>query len=200
MTEETQIRARHRPSRRAELMSAAVELLALQPRDMVTVSDIVARAGMTPAAFYYHFVSREQMIEEIVQDFADEWSGLGDRLWEQAQNVDAVVSVVIQMLAWAAREQQRATFFFLAGVGASPAVEDIRRDARNNLIGSAARAVGRIMPGRSRPGVWVRGLALVSVFEVAVRSQLSLDEAYRTLGDQSFGEMVADLSVRAAGL
>lgn len=200
MTEQTQVRPPNRPSRRAELISAALELFVLQPWEMVTISDIVARTGMTPAAFYYHFASREQMIEEIVTDFADEWIRLGERLWKQARDADAVVRVVSQLLEWTAKEQQRATFFFLMAVGASPAVEDIRRNARNRLIGSAARAVGRVSAGRPRPDAWVRGVALVAVFEVAARSQLGLDEVYRTLGDQGFGELVADLSVRAAGL
>ena len=55
----------NRPSRRQDLIEAAMELFSLQPWDFVTVADIVERAGMTPAAFYYHFSSREQLLEEV---------------------------------------------------------------------------------------------------------------------------------------
>jgi AcrR family transcriptional regulator len=41
----------NRPSRRQDLIEAAMELFSLQPWDFVTVADFVERAGMTPAAF-----------------------------------------------------------------------------------------------------------------------------------------------------
>src|SRR4051812_28682542 len=63
MADDTPRRAANRPSRRQDLIDAAVELLSLQAWEMVTVADIVERAGMTSAAFYYHFSSREQLLE-----------------------------------------------------------------------------------------------------------------------------------------
>ena len=45
-------RPANRPSRRHEILDAAVDLLAAQPPDEIAVSDIAAQCGMTPAAFY----------------------------------------------------------------------------------------------------------------------------------------------------
>src|SRR5260370_22740993 len=70
----------NRPSRRHYLVDAAVELFSLEPWEFITVADIVERAGMTPATFYYHFSSREELLEEIVRDFAHKWIGLVERL------------------------------------------------------------------------------------------------------------------------
>src|SRR6516225_3497246 len=83
----------NRPSRRHYLVDAAVELFSLEPWEVVTVADIVERAGMTPATFYYHFSSREELLEEIVQDFARKWIGMVERLLDAADTPDALCAV-----------------------------------------------------------------------------------------------------------
>ena len=67
-------RPANRPSRRHEILEAAVDLLAVQPPDEIAVSDIAAHCGMTPAAFYYHFASKDEILDEIVAEFAARWS------------------------------------------------------------------------------------------------------------------------------
>jgi len=81
----------NRPSRRHHLIDAAVELFSLEPWEFITVADIVERAGMTPATFYYHFSSREQLLEEIVQDLAQKWIDMGERLLAAAGTPDALI-------------------------------------------------------------------------------------------------------------
>src|SRR6516165_2467033 len=88
----------NRPSRRQDLIEAAVELFSLQPWDFVTVADIVERAGMTPATFYYHFSSREQLLEEIVQDFAHRWIGIVERRLAAADTPEALNNVAGELL------------------------------------------------------------------------------------------------------
>jgi len=88
----------NRPSRRHYLIDAAVELFSLEPWEFITVADIVERAGMTPATFYYHFSSREQLLEEIVQDFAQKWIDMVERLLAAADTPDALCDVAGQLL------------------------------------------------------------------------------------------------------
>jgi len=64
-------RPANRPSRRHEILESAIELLSVQPPDEIAVSDIAAHCGMTPAAFYYHFASKDEILDEIVADFAE---------------------------------------------------------------------------------------------------------------------------------
>src|SRR6476646_10826958 len=104
----------NRPSRRQDLIEAAVELFSLQPWDFVTVADIVERAGMTPAAFYYHFSSREQLLEEIVAGFAEEWVAMIDRLLAVADTADALSYVPIALLDEVEQDEQSAKIFFLS--------------------------------------------------------------------------------------
>ena len=42
-----------------------MNLFATFPVDEVTVHDIAGAVGMTPAAVYYHFASKEQILVEI---------------------------------------------------------------------------------------------------------------------------------------
>src|SRR5437763_5920904 len=102
MSEPRATRPANRPSRRHELVAAALELFALQPWEMVTVSDIVARAGMTPAAFYYHFASRDELLEELVRDFSNRWAEQGESLFGAATSPEEFAEAVSRLLDWIA--------------------------------------------------------------------------------------------------
>ena len=190
----------NRPSRRQDLIAAAVELFSLQPSDLVTVADIVQRAGMTPAAFYYHFSSREQLLEEVVREFAEVWTSTVESLLGQAMTREEFCDVATKLLDEIEPMEQVAKIFFLSGATAPVLVEQIRRDARTRLIKSAASAIGRIDSRRatSAPAL-VSGLSTVILYETALRSRLTLDDSYRTLGPRRFREELSNLSRVASG-
>jgi AcrR family transcriptional regulator len=194
MAEEDLRKPANRPSRRQNLIEAAVELFALQPWEFVTVTDIVERAGMTPAAFYYHFSSREQLLEEIVQTFAEYWSSTIERLLAAAETPEALASVPAEVLDEMQASEKWAMIFFLSSATAPQLVDRIRRDARNRLIRSATKAIRRLDPDRPAAELMVSGVAMIVLYETAVRSQLALDESYRTLGPRRFREELTSLS------
>src|SRR5690349_14678071 len=127
----------NRPSRRQDLIAAAVELFSLQPSDLVTVADIVDRASMTPAAFYYHFSSREQLLEEVVREFAATWIATIEQLLDAAQTPDELCEVATNLLDQIEPMEQVAKIFFLSGATAPVLIEQIRREARAQVIRSA---------------------------------------------------------------
>jgi AcrR family transcriptional regulator len=189
----------NRPSRRQDLIAAAIDLFSLQPSDLVTVADIVERAGMTPAAFYYHFSSREQLLEEVVAEFAETWVSTIERLLSDAQTAEGLSDVGVDLLDEIEPMEQVAKIFFLSGAAALAVVEQLRREARTRLVRSAARAVTRIDPGRTRPQALVNGITMVTLYESTVRSRLTLDESYRTLGPRRFREELSGLGRVASG-
>lgn len=199
MSDATPRKPANRPSRRQDLISAAIELLSLQPWDMVTVADIVDRAGMTPAAFYYHFSSREQLLEEVVQDFAETWVTTIEAELEQARAVEDLCQIPVTLLSEVEGYQEVARIFFLSAASAPMLVERIHRDARNRLVAAATEAMSRIAPKRTVAMARVNGVALVLVCEMAVRAHLSLDESYRVLGPRRFRDEIANLSAVAVG-
>lgn len=199
MSQDTLRKPANRPSRRQYLIAAAVELFSLQPSDLVTVADIVERAGMTPAAFYYHFSSREQLLEEIVRDFAATWVDTLEGLLSAAVTPDQLAEVAVGLVDEIETMEQVAKIFFLSGATAPVLVEQIRREARARLIKSAARAVERIDSMRRTAAAMVNGLSMIVLYETAVRSRLSLDDSYRTLGPRRFREELAALGRVASG-
>ncbi len=64
------------PERRRELLDTAAEVFAEQGYNATTVRKIADHAGMLAGSLYYHFDSKESMLEEILRTFLDElWNG-----------------------------------------------------------------------------------------------------------------------------
>lgn len=64
------------PARRSELLGTAAEVFAEQGYNATTVRKIADHAGMLAGSLYYHFDSKESMLEEILRTFLDElWDG-----------------------------------------------------------------------------------------------------------------------------
>jgi AcrR family transcriptional regulator len=189
----------NRPSRRHHLIDAAVELFSLEPWEFITVADIVGRAGMTPATFYYHFSSREQLLEEIVQDFAQSWIGMVERLLKAADTPEALCNVTVELLDEIEASGPVAKIFFLSTEKEPLLAERIRSDTRKQLIRSATRAIRRLAPDRELASAHVNGVTMIVLYEMAVRSYLGLAEPYRTLGLRRFRAELANLSRVATG-
>ncbi|MFF7241206.1 TetR family transcriptional regulator [Streptomyces collinus] len=63
-------------ARRGELLATAAEVFAEQGYNATTVRAIADHAGMLAGSLYYHFDSKESMLEEILRTFLDElWDG-----------------------------------------------------------------------------------------------------------------------------
>ncbi|MFI0236744.1 TetR/AcrR family transcriptional regulator [Streptomyces sp. NPDC016845] len=62
--------------RRRELLETAAGVFAAQGYDATTVRKIADEAGLLAGSLYYHFDSKESMLEEILRTFLDElWAG-----------------------------------------------------------------------------------------------------------------------------
>ncbi|MFJ7943703.1 TetR/AcrR family transcriptional regulator [Streptomyces sp. NPDC096354] len=64
------------PERRRELLDTAAEVFAAQGYNATTVRRIADEAGILAGSLYYHFDSKESMIDEILSTFLTElWEG-----------------------------------------------------------------------------------------------------------------------------
>ncbi|WP_282691737.1 TetR/AcrR family transcriptional regulator [Streptomyces sp. CC208A] len=64
------------PERRRELLETAAEVFAAQGYNATTVRQIADAAGMLAGSLYYHFDSKESMLDEILSSFLTElWEG-----------------------------------------------------------------------------------------------------------------------------
>ena len=58
-----------RPDTRQRIQSVALELFAEQGYDKTSLREIAERLGVTKAALYYHFKSKEDIVSSLVQDY-----------------------------------------------------------------------------------------------------------------------------------
>nr|WP_149183979.1 TetR/AcrR family transcriptional regulator [Streptomyces sp. TRM49041] len=62
--------------RRTEILAAAARVFAAQGYNATTVRQVADAAGMLAGSLYYHFDSKESMVDEILSGFLDElWTG-----------------------------------------------------------------------------------------------------------------------------
>lgn len=59
-----------------KILEASYELFSSKGYSQTTVSDIIKMVGSSRGGFYHHFNSKEEILEIIVDEFIDEFSGL----------------------------------------------------------------------------------------------------------------------------
>jgi AcrR family transcriptional regulator len=75
--------ARARTDTRARIQQVAVELFAEHGYEGTSLREIAERLGVTKAALYYHFKSKEDIVASLVQDYYGQIDALIE--WGQAQ-------------------------------------------------------------------------------------------------------------------
>jgi len=166
------------------VVEAAVALAAERPYDDVTVSDIAERAGMTPAAIYYHFPSKEDVLMEGLRTFSETLLTECRGRLSQTLTVDSLAALPADLLTWLDKRRNAATLFFVASAGLNLAVEAWRREFRSEMVVQVAAAVRVARGGGSAAKTSVIAAAYLSLIESAARSWLSNDDIFRKLGSR----------------
>ncbi|MEY4135888.1 MAG: HTH-type transcriptional regulator BetI [Actinomycetota bacterium] len=187
-------RPANRPSRRHEILAAAIELLAVQPPDEIAVSDIAAQASMTPAAFYYHFSSKDEILDEIVTAIAADWGGVITDLLAHLDSPTQLADFMDTVLTWVDERERAATVYFVTSIGATSTCEAVRKRTRDDLTKKATKAFTVMSPAKDKVEIAVAGFALIALLESVARARLELDPSYRTLGPMRFRANAAALA------
>ena len=165
--------------------------------DDVTVGDIAEAAEMTPAAVYYHFAGKEQILLEGTRLFTNDLievarSGIDDEL--------QIGELMIQLFEYIRRRRTSASVYFINSAGLNLALEAHRKIVRAELTElftvEARQTRGRLTTAEAG----VMGAALVSLLEVSAVSMLSRDLTYKGLGARRMPTVVAGLANRIVGL
>lgn len=127
-------RPAHRPSRRDDVLAAGTVEFVEQGFATVSVTDIAKRAGMTPAAVYYHFPTKEDVLLALVGRTGDAITELCAEGIEAAAVEDAVTALVDRFLAWMEARPADARLYYQSSQGATPDVEALRRDQRSHQV------------------------------------------------------------------
>jgi AcrR family transcriptional regulator len=194
MPQQPGARPANRPSRRPDILRAAVDLLSVQLPDAISVADITTHAGMTPAAFYYHFSGKDELLNEVVSTFAQTWAAEVTARLEAVRVAADVPGVMTSIVGWLDENERPATVYFVTSIAATEQAEQTRRQTRVALQDAAIAAMRRAWPAGTSAETAVGGIALITLVEVVARSRLQLDESYRSLGPVRFRQAAAALA------
>jgi AcrR family transcriptional regulator len=192
-------RPAHRPSRRAAVIDAAIDLFARYPAERITVADIADAANMTAAAVYYHFPSKESILLEGLQGFTRAYLAEVGRLLRERDGANWPASLARAVLDWLDGRERRASaaVFFAHSAGLDMTLEALRRETRIELVSLLARSIGATSDRPLSPSeVGVIAIALVSAIETSATSWLTQDLIFQGLGPRRFREETAALAER----
>lgn len=175
-------------------------LFAVTPVDEVTVQDIAGAVDMTPAAVYYHFASKEQILVEGMQRFGRAFVDEIRAHLPERRDEAGIRALLGHLLAWTNRHRSDATVYFVSSIGLNLMVEALRREKRLEMVEAFREAVQSTRGPTSTAEAGVIAVGLVSLLETSLASMLNQDTAFRSLGQRRFAQTVMKLGDGLAGV
>ena len=176
-----------------------MHLFAVRSIEAVTVADIAEQAGMTPAAVYYHYPSKDDLLLDGLRGFTD---ALLEQLRVELRKPvtdDGIGDVLVGLLDWFDGKRYAATVYFVTSPGLSIAVEALRRETRLEMIKLLTQALRKRMPGLQLAEASVSATGLLNLIEQAAASWLTEDAVLANLGRRRFCAEVVNLARRISG-
>ena len=187
----------HRPSRRDEIVDAAIAVFSQRGFVDTSISDVAAAADVAVTAVYYHFAGKEQILLEGLRAFSDELVSVAQQRVDDALPVG---ELMVELLDHIRRRRTAASVFFINSAGLNLALEAHRKTVRAELAELFAVAARRTRKRLPVAEAGVMGAALVSLLEVSAVAVLGRDRAFKALGVRGVPTAVADLAQRIVGL
>jgi len=176
-----------------------MHLFAVRPIESVTVADIAEEAGMTPAAVYYHYPSKDDLLLDGLRGFT---TALLDQLRAELRRPadDAGIGVaLVAVLGWTDERRNPATTYFVTSPGLSVSVEALRRETRLEMVKQLTAALRKRVPGIKAAQASASATALLSLLEQSAASWLTEDSVFANLGRRRFSAEVVTLARLISG-
>jgi AcrR family transcriptional regulator len=178
-----------------------MELFASQRSDAITVAEIADAAGMTSAAVYYHFASKDDILLEGLRSLGEALVSEARRRQQDIAAREAPIGELpVRLVQWMDGRRAEAIVWFVKSSGVSLAVEQLRREVRGDLITVFTRAARAARAKISTAEAAVVATALLSLLETAATSWLTQDESLSGLGPKNFLDETGRLAERIAGV
>jgi AcrR family transcriptional regulator len=183
------------------VVEAALKLVAGRPSEAVTVAEIARAAGMTSAAVYYHYASKDEILLEGLREFGEALVAHVATLQRQvSRGTFEVTALPAEVLRWLDEHRDAATVYFIGSAGLTLQLETLRRDIHADLVTSlttAARAARKGLPGGEAA---VIGVGLFALIDASAGSWLRKDDLLQAMGVEGFLAQTEQLAARIVGL
>ncbi|HTO51884.1 MAG TPA: TetR family transcriptional regulator [Myxococcota bacterium] len=186
MDETTQDRSRsaataHGEVSREKILSAAIGLFSERGFAGTSVADVCERAGVVKTALYWHFESKEGLLDAALARVAEAWIEQIRASVEEVDGVEARLDRFIAGLRWLVAERSETLLLILSAVLERAQVNATTRANLHELLSSARDAIAEVVRetlGRDVPDLDLAAEAVLScVHGIAIMQRLSSDPA-----------------------
>ncbi|MHB1533025.1 MAG: TetR/AcrR family transcriptional regulator [Acidimicrobiales bacterium] len=192
---------------RDRILAVALELFASKGYAATSVRDITERLGLTKASLYYHFASKEDILDALMRPLGQDLAEL--IAWARAEPVADARQILVTLVDLLCRRGAvvRALMAEPSGVGRSHARPDGAREHLRALVDILAEGDGGEGRIRARCAL---GAAQIGVFAAQADGPAGVtaptaEQAHRLLAgelpllDQASQRVVVDAAMRALG-
>jgi AcrR family transcriptional regulator len=83
--------------RRAQMMSAALQVISERGYADTRIADVAERAGTSPALVIYYFKTKDQLLTEAIRQYEDTWYAVGQRRMASLPTASARIEEIVAM-------------------------------------------------------------------------------------------------------
>ncbi len=166
---------------RERILTTAISLFSERGFAGTSVSDVCERAGVVKTAVYWHFDSKEGLLEAALERVAATWIEEIRASVEQAGGIDARLDRFVSGLRWLVLERSETLALIFGAILERALVDDARRESLRRIVSQARDAIGegiRDTLGRDLPDLdLVADVALGLVSGIVLSHRLERDPA-----------------------
>ena len=141
----------HRPSRRQEIIDAAIKVFARTGFAETSVQDVADEAGVVPTAVYYHFAGKDELFDVVLQSVITELDEVVDRARaEEAHPAVALSQITTAVWNWIESRPNHARILYSHLPGATKQARLLRAQFEEQHIERAFVYARHVSAGQRR--------------------------------------------------
>ena len=164
---------------RERILTTAISLFSERGFAGTAVSDVCERAGVVKTAVYWHFDSKEGLLEAALERVAAIWIEEIRASVEQVGGIDSRLDRFISGLRWLVLERSETLALILGAILERAEVDDARRESLRRIVVQAREAIARGIRdtlGRDLPDLdLIADVALALVNGIVLSHKLERD-------------------------
>ncbi|MCZ4078888.1 TetR/AcrR family transcriptional regulator [Rhodococcus sp. H36-A4] len=129
----------HRPSRREDIVDAAIRVFAAKSFSDASIQDVADEANVVPSAVYYHFAGKDELFELAMRRVLDTVNGVvADVRAEEDPNSDrSLEAVLVAVWHWVEAHPNESRLVHYQMPGATSGAATVRREFEDQHIQQA---------------------------------------------------------------
>jgi AcrR family transcriptional regulator len=124
----------HRPSRRHEIVEAAIKVFARTGFSETSIQDIADEAGVVPTAVYYHFAGKDELFDVALQSVITELDDVVDAARPEGDQAGALGDIIVAVWDWIELRPDHASIIYSHLPGATRQAQLIRKQFEEQHI------------------------------------------------------------------